>query len=188
MHDKPIGAGDERAPTTAEKDALDQGRVLEAVLFIYPESLTLAELTRELTVASPDFQERARRPRPDRGRSAPPRRRSRPADEGGRQLPFPGGGQMMDGRHVDREAAERIGRNVFMARRRAGFSQEALGALACLHRTEVAMVERGERLPRVDTLLKLGFSLAVPVGDLVAGVEWVVPASSRPGSFAVVGR
>jgi transcriptional regulator with XRE-family HTH domain len=95
---------------------------------------------------------------------------------------------MMDGRHVDREAAERIGHNVFLARRHAGFSQEELGALASLHRTEVGMVENGERLPRVDTLLKLAFSLAVPVAQLVEGVEWIVPASSRAGSFAIAGR
>jgi transcriptional regulator with XRE-family HTH domain len=94
----------------------------------------------------------------------------------------------MDGRRVDRQAAERIGRNVFMARRRAGFSQEDLGAAAGLHRTEVGMVEKGERLPRVDTLLKLASSLAVPVGELVAGIEWIVPAPTRPGTFAVAGR
>lgn len=93
----------------------------------------------------------------------------------------------MDGRRVDRQAAERIGRNVFLARRRAGFSQEELGALAGLHRTEVGMVEKGERLPRVDTLLKLASSLSVPVGELVAGIEWIVPAPSRPGTFAIAG-
>lgn len=94
---------------------------------------------------------------------------------------------MRDGRQVDPEAAERIGRNVFMARRRAGFSQEELGALAGLHRTEIGMVENGTRLPRVDTLLKLAFSLAVPVGELVAGIEWITPAAAGPGSFAVTG-
>jgi transcriptional regulator with XRE-family HTH domain len=94
---------------------------------------------------------------------------------------------MADGRRVDREAAERIGRNVFMARRRVGFSQEELGVLADLHRTEIGMVEKGERLPRVDTLLKLAFSLDVPVGKLVAGIEWTVAAPSHPGSFSVVG-
>ena len=94
---------------------------------------------------------------------------------------------MSDGRQVDREAAERIGRNVFMARRRAGFSQEELGALAGLHRTEIGMVEKGERLPRVDTLLKLAFSLAVPVGELVAGIEWIAPAAASPGTFAIAG-
>lgn len=94
---------------------------------------------------------------------------------------------MSDGRQVDREAAEQIGRNVYMARRRTGFSQEELGALAGLHRTEIGMVENGERPPRVDTLLKLAFSLAVPVGELVSGIEWIVPVASSPGSFAVAG-
>lgn len=93
----------------------------------------------------------------------------------------------MDGRRVDRAAAERLGRNVFMARRRAGFSQEELGAMASLHRTEIGMVENGTRLPRADTLIKLASALAVPVGELVAGIEWTAPASTRPGSF-VVGR
>jgi transcriptional regulator with XRE-family HTH domain len=91
----------------------------------------------------------------------------------------------MDGRRVDRAAAERLGRNVFMARRRAGFSQEELGAMASLHRTEIGMVENGTRLPRADTLIKLASALAVPVGELVAGIERTVPASTRPGSFAV---
>lgn len=91
----------------------------------------------------------------------------------------------MDGRRVDRGAAARLGRNVFMARRRAGFSQEALGALASLHRTEVGMVEKGERLPRVDTLIKLASALSVSAGELLEGVDWVVPAPTRPGSFVV---
>lgn len=91
----------------------------------------------------------------------------------------------MDGRRVDRGVAARLGRNVFMARRRAGFSQEALGALASLHRTEVGMVEKGERLPRVDTLIKLASALGVDAGELLEGVDWVVPAPSRPGGFVV---
>lgn len=91
----------------------------------------------------------------------------------------------MDGRRVDRGAAARLGRNVFMARRRACFSQEALGALASLHRTEVGMVEKGERLPRVDTLIKLASALGVGAAELLEGVDWVVPAPTRPGSFVV---
>jgi transcriptional regulator with XRE-family HTH domain len=91
----------------------------------------------------------------------------------------------MDGRRVDRGAAARLGRNVFMARRRAGFSQEALGALTSLHRTEIGYVESGRRLPRADTLIKLASALGVGVGELLEGVDWVVPAPTRPGSFVV---
>lgn len=91
----------------------------------------------------------------------------------------------MDGRKVDRAAAKRLGRNLFMARRRAGFSQEELGAMACLHRTEIGMVENGTRLPRVDTLIKLASALDVRAEELLAGIEWTVPAPTRSGSFSV---
>lgn len=93
----------------------------------------------------------------------------------------------MDGRFVNDATAERLGRNVFMARRRAGFSQEALAALASLHRTEIGMIENGDRLPRVDTLIKIASALAVKYEELVAGIEWIIPAPSRSGSFAVQG-
>jgi transcriptional regulator with XRE-family HTH domain len=91
----------------------------------------------------------------------------------------------MDGRKVDRAAAKHLGRNLFMARRRAGFSQEELGALASLHRTEIGMVENGTRLPRVDTLIKLASALGVRAEELLAGIEWIVPAPTRSGSFSV---
>jgi transcriptional regulator with XRE-family HTH domain len=94
----------------------------------------------------------------------------------------------MDGRKVDEAAAKRLGRNLFMARRRAGFSQEELGALACLHRTEIGFIEGGRRLPRVDTLVKLASALDVRGEELLDGIEWIVPAPTRPGTFAVAGR
>ena len=91
----------------------------------------------------------------------------------------------MDGRLRDEGAAKRLGRNLFMARRRAGFSQEELGALACLHRTEIGMVENGIRLPRVDTIIKLASALDVKPEELLEGIEWIVPAPVRPGGFSV---
>ncbi len=69
------------------------------------------------------------------------------------------------------------------ARRRAAFSQEELGAMASLHRTEIGLVESGRRLPR---LIKLAPSaLGIGAGELLEGVDWVVPAPTRPGSFVV---
>lgn len=93
----------------------------------------------------------------------------------------------MDGRFVDEAAASRLGRNVVLARRRAGFSQEELGALASLHRSHIGFIEIGRRLPRADTLIKLASALAVGVEELVAGIEWIIPAPARSGSFTVQG-
>lgn len=91
----------------------------------------------------------------------------------------------MDGRRADREAAERIGKNLWRARRRAGFSQEELGALCSLHRTEIGHLEQGRRIPRVDTLMKIAAVLEVGVGHLLRGIEWIPPSPRASGSFAV---
>lgn len=91
----------------------------------------------------------------------------------------------MDGRRADREAAERIGKNLWRARRRAGFSQEELGALCSLHRTEIGHLEHGRRTPRVDTLMKIATTLGVGVEHLLRGIEWLPPGPQASGSFAV---
>lgn len=91
----------------------------------------------------------------------------------------------MDGRLRDREIAERFGRNLRKARRRAGFSQEELGRLTSLHRTHIGYMEMGKRLPRADNLIRLSSALAVAVDELLRGIEWIVTTPTRPGSFAV---
>jgi hypothetical protein len=60
MQDKPSGARDERATTTAALDDRDQAAVLREVLFIYPEILTLDELARQMAFASDAFGQRDR--------------------------------------------------------------------------------------------------------------------------------
>jgi hypothetical protein len=62
MHDKVMGAGeaDEKFVNTAAEDARDRAEVLREVLGLYPETLTLEELIRELTVASTEFSEHDR--------------------------------------------------------------------------------------------------------------------------------
>jgi transcriptional regulator with XRE-family HTH domain len=57
-----------------------------------------------------------------------------------------------------------FGENILIARRRADLSQEELGFLASLHRTEIGQLERGIRLPRIDTVVKLAGALSVPPG------------------------
>lgn len=77
----------------------------------------------------------------------------------------------------------RLGRNLFMARRRAGLSQEKLAARAGLHRTEISLLERGERIPRVDTLMKLAGALEAPATELLRGMEWKPPPTEE-GAWA----
>lgn len=60
MHDKPSGARDEHATTTADQDDRDQAAVLQEVLFIYPEVLTLDELARQLAFGSGAFAQHDR--------------------------------------------------------------------------------------------------------------------------------
>jgi transcriptional regulator with XRE-family HTH domain len=73
------------------------------------------------------------------------------------------------------ELARCFGENVFLARRRAGISQEELGFRALLHRTEIGQIERGTRIPRMDTVIKLAGALELPPGDLMKGMAWKPP-------------
>src|ERR1700712_4794685 len=80
-----------------------------------------------------------------------------------------------------------FGQNLAAHRKEAGLSQEELGFRANLHRTEVGMLERGIRLPRIDTLIKVAGSLGVPPGDLLKGLDWT-PRSATTGAFRIDGE
>lgn len=73
---------------------------------------------------------------------------------------------------VNREVAERFGRNLAYCRRRAGLSQEEMAMRASLHRTAVGYIERGERTPKIDTVAKLAAVVGVDPGDLFDGIVW----------------
>ncbi len=66
---------------------------------------------------------------------------------------------------------ERFSRNLRAQRLRAGLSQEALGYECALHRTEISLLERGGREPRLTTIVKLARALKVGPCDLLAGIE-----------------
>ena len=69
-----------------------------------------------------------------------------------------------------RQFAKRFGRNLRLARRAADLSQDDLAELADMHRTEVSHIERGERLPRADTLWQIAQCIGVDLGPLFAGL------------------
>ncbi len=87
-------------------------------------------------------------------------------------------------REDSRPLAERFGRNVRRARQRAGLSQAELGARADLHLTHLGAIQRGARLPRLDTIIKLAGSIGVDPRDLLDGLSWS-PVEVGDGRFYV---
>ena len=80
--------------------------------------------------------------------------------------------------------ATRFGENLARHRVAAGLSQEELGVRASLHRTAVGQLERGERVPRADTVVKLAGSLAIKPELLLEGLEWT-PGGTTVGQLTV---
>lgn len=78
--------------------------------------------------------------------------------------------------------AARFAENLRRARRRADLSQEELGSRSSLHRTAIGLLEKGARMPRIDTVIKLATALEVPPGELIAGIEWT-PGVAQSGEF-----
>lgn len=80
------------------------------------------------------------------------------------------------------DVAASFGRNLARCRKQVGLSQEELAVRASLHRTAVGQLERGERVARVDTLIKLAGSLEIAPGELLNGMGWD-PGGTRIGRF-----
>jgi transcriptional regulator with XRE-family HTH domain len=62
--------------------------------------------------------------------------------------------------------------NLRRARTKTGISQERLGELCELHRTEISLLERAGREPRLATLVKLAGALETTPAELCAGIGW----------------
>jgi transcriptional regulator with XRE-family HTH domain len=70
------------------------------------------------------------------------------------------------------EPRERFAVNLRAARKKKRVSQEELGFLCALHRTEVSLLERGKREPRLGTIVKLAAALETTPNALATGVGW----------------
>jgi transcriptional regulator with XRE-family HTH domain len=70
------------------------------------------------------------------------------------------------------KARKQFAENLRLQRLRAGLSQEALAEICELHRTEISLLERCQRSPRLETLVTLsrGLKLASPA-DLLDGIH-----------------
>lgn len=90
------------------------------------------------------------------------------------------------GRARAENVAGRFGENLRRVRRREGLSQERLAVRASLHRTEIGLLEKGERVCQIDTLIKLAGALAVAPDELLDGIGWA-PVPEDSGTFVLGG-
>ena len=69
------------------------------------------------------------------------------------------------------EPHERFAQNLRRHRLRTGLSQEALGERCDLHRTEISLLERAGREPRLSTIVRLARALSIAPADLLDGIS-----------------
>jgi transcriptional regulator with XRE-family HTH domain len=79
--------------------------------------------------------------------------------------------------------AERFGLLLTRGRLHAAMSQEELARLVGIHRTEISLLERGGRRPRLDTLLQLAAGLESEPADLLVGMRWVPGTIELGGGY-----
>jgi len=72
------------------------------------------------------------------------------------------------------EPRERFALNLREVRTERKISQEELGNRTDLHRTEISLLERGQREPRLGTIVKLASALEASPEELCTGVTWDV--------------
>ncbi|MFL5898323.1 MAG: helix-turn-helix domain-containing protein [Solirubrobacterales bacterium] len=67
---------------------------------------------------------------------------------------------------------DRFAINLRRARDAAGISQEELARRCEVHRTEISLLERGGREPRLGTMVKLATALGTTPQALCSGISW----------------
>lgn len=68
---------------------------------------------------------------------------------------------------ADLAVREQFANNLRRHRLRAGLSQEELGAICGLHRTEIGLLERCKRSPRLETIIALSRGLRLDCAALL---------------------
>jgi transcriptional regulator with XRE-family HTH domain len=67
---------------------------------------------------------------------------------------------------------EQLARNLCARRKQLGLSQEALAERCDLDRTEISLLERSRRSPKLDTIVVLARALELgSVGELLEGIR-----------------
>jgi transcriptional regulator with XRE-family HTH domain len=77
----------------------------------------------------------------------------------------------MPARIVAVEPLEQFAANLRRCRKNRGLSQQRLAFDCRLHRTEISLLERGDRNPRLTTIVRLARALGVAPAELLEDVS-----------------
>ncbi|HVY78866.1 MAG TPA: helix-turn-helix transcriptional regulator [Solirubrobacterales bacterium] len=66
----------------------------------------------------------------------------------------------------------RFGDNLVLRRGRSDLSQADVAERSGLHVTEISLLERGYRIPRLDTIVKLAGAIEIEPCELFTGMSW----------------
>jgi transcriptional regulator with XRE-family HTH domain len=72
---------------------------------------------------------------------------------------------------TEKKPRQAFAENMRQARKRRGLTQERVAFACRLHRTEISLLERGERDPRLSTIVRLARALGCTASSLVEDVE-----------------
>lgn len=86
---------------------------------------------------------------------------------------------------MQKSPREKFAENLRYIRTKRGISKAELGRLTEMQPTEIGLLERGLREPRLGILIRLSAVLEAPLGEFFEGIEWVplVPGAPKPGRF-----
>jgi transcriptional regulator with XRE-family HTH domain len=80
-----------------------------------------------------------------------------------------------------------FGERLVVARFNCGrLSQEALAERAEIHRTQISLFETGQRMPKLETFVRLAGAVEQTPGELLGPIRWV-PGTRSPG-FLLLGE
>ncbi len=80
------------------------------------------------------------------------------------------------------EVTEQVARRIRRRRRWLDMTQEELAHRASVHRTQIPLIERGRRMPKLHTLIEIATVLDLSPCQLLEGIDW------SPGRPAPRGR
>lgn len=86
----------------------------------------------------------------------------------------------------EQQALQRLGDNIRFERTIRRLSQESVAFTAGIHRTQITLIETGQRSLRVLTFVRLCGALGLSADELLKGIAWQ-PGSYGEGHFLTPG-